>query len=289
MCAQNNKARSETMGSPIKWLGSKRKMAKTIIQMIPIHKIYVEPFFGGGSVFFTKYVSQYEIVNDVNDLLVNFFRVIQKQLGAFVQKFEFALHSRKVFETYAETNWAELTDPVEKAFRFYYLIKNAYCGLYRVNQRGEFNAPFGHGANAVTEDGMRNRAAQFFDLSVIKKAYKRLQRATIECLDYADVVSKYDSPHTFFFFDPPYDTDYTYGLGKFDYPKLKKILQDMQGSWILTVNAELASQFSEYQIVEFDHARRRIGGADRKNLISDIIVKCSKKPTQRRLGEWLGE
>lgn len=58
------------MKTPITYYGGKQQMASTILAMIPSHKIYCEPFFGGGAVFFAKGASFLEVINDKNDLLV---------------------------------------------------------------------------------------------------------------------------------------------------------------------------------------------------------------------------
>ena len=258
--------------SPIKWLGSKRRIAQKIVRMIPPHEIYVEPFLGSGSVFFQKTPSKVEVINDVNDLLVNFFKVIKENMDEFLSKIDDAFHSRSLFNEYRMTDWKALDDPIEKAFRFYYLIKSAWNGLYRTNKEGKFNAPFGGSCNTPRDGGIRSLARQFLDTTVIEKARRRLQRATIDCLDYKEVVKTHDSKHTFFFFDPPYDTDYTYGTGKFDYEGLKNVLLGIKGKWILTLNCELEGEFSEFPIKKVKVAKR-MDKMDRSEYLQDIIVK----------------
>jgi D12 class N6 adenine-specific DNA methyltransferase len=60
--------------TPIPYYGGKQQLASTIISIIPNHKIYVEPFFGGGAVFFSKAPSLVEVINDLNLEMVNFYR-----------------------------------------------------------------------------------------------------------------------------------------------------------------------------------------------------------------------
>lgn len=67
------------MKTPITYYGGKQKLAPTIIGMMPAHKIYCEPFFGGGSVFFAKGKSFLEVINDHNDVLMTFYRVCQNE------------------------------------------------------------------------------------------------------------------------------------------------------------------------------------------------------------------
>ncbi len=59
--------------TPITYYGGKQNLTSEILGMIPAHKIYVEPFFGGGSVFFAKGKSFLEVINDKNELLMNFY------------------------------------------------------------------------------------------------------------------------------------------------------------------------------------------------------------------------
>ena len=62
------------MKTPITYYGGKQQLASVILGMIPAHRIYCEPFFGGGAVFFAKAPSFLEAINDKNDLLVPFYQ-----------------------------------------------------------------------------------------------------------------------------------------------------------------------------------------------------------------------
>lgn len=61
--------------TPISYYGGKQAMLKKILPLIPDHVVYVEPFFGGGAVFFAKDKSEVEIINDYNSNVANFYRV----------------------------------------------------------------------------------------------------------------------------------------------------------------------------------------------------------------------
>jgi site-specific DNA-adenine methylase len=74
------------MKSPIKWKGGKSHSVKTIVPIIPEHKCYVEPFFGGGWVFFAKEKSKVEVINDINSQLVNFYEVLRTQPKEFEER-----------------------------------------------------------------------------------------------------------------------------------------------------------------------------------------------------------
>lgn len=229
------------MNSPIKWVGSKRLLRRQIISLFPPHHCYVEAFFGGGSIFFHKKPSRIEVINDKNQLLITFFQVIKNGIENFLKKFEYTLISRDLFMKYRESNWEELDD-MEKAFRLYYIIKCSYGGLFRFNKEGKCNSPF-----ASTPD-KKAKSSLFTGLELVKKAHTRLQNAIIENLDFQDIIKRFDRPNTLFFFDPPYDTDYSYGI-KFNYDELLESCHDINGRFILTLNSDLEKKFSEFEVL----------------------------------------
>lgn len=75
------------MRTPITYYGGKQRLAKTIVSMIPSHKIYCEPFFGGGAVFFQKPKAGIEVINDKNDMLINFYLCIQNRFEELQKKY----------------------------------------------------------------------------------------------------------------------------------------------------------------------------------------------------------
>lgn len=89
------------MKTPISYYGGKQSLVKDILPLFPEHKIYVEPFFGGGAVYWSKEPVQCEIVNDVNMNIVNFYEVLKHSYFDLRKKVEATLHSR---ETYKKSN-----------------------------------------------------------------------------------------------------------------------------------------------------------------------------------------
>lgn len=68
-------------------LGSKQAIAKEIQQHFPTHKIYIEPFFGAGGMFFNKPKAKYNIVNDIDSDVFNLFQVVMNQKGELEKAF----------------------------------------------------------------------------------------------------------------------------------------------------------------------------------------------------------
>lgn len=63
--------------TPISYYGGKQQMLRHILPLIPEHRIYVEPFFGGGAVFWSKEPSHCEVINDANNNVVTFYEVLK--------------------------------------------------------------------------------------------------------------------------------------------------------------------------------------------------------------------
>jgi len=83
------------MIGPLSYIGGKRALAKRIIQILPKHTTYVEPFAGGAQVLFHKEPSPVEILNDLDGEIVNFFRVLKEHHEELVRYFRFVVVSRK--------------------------------------------------------------------------------------------------------------------------------------------------------------------------------------------------
>lgn len=92
------------MRTPITYYGGKQMLADKIISMMPAHKIYCEPFFGGGAVFFAKPKSYLEVINDKNDRLITFYRQVVDNFDELRYMVENTLHSEA---EYHPSIWAE--------------------------------------------------------------------------------------------------------------------------------------------------------------------------------------
>jgi DNA adenine methylase len=264
------------MKSPLKFVGSKRTLCSKIVSLFPLHQCYVEPFFGGGSVFFYKKPSSTEVINDNDQLLITFFRVIRDDLDSFLKKFEYALSSRDLFMEYRESKWSELDD-VEKAFRVYYIIKNSYGGLFRFNKEGKCNSPFSSNADRKARNSL------FSGLKLVKRAHIRLQNTIIENLDYLEILKRFDRKDTLFFLDPPYDSTYAYGK-TFDHDVLLEACRKVQGKFILTLNTGLKDLFSEFSIIQV--MVQDISTKPREDI---IILNYEAKRRQKHLDALLSE
>lgn len=199
----------------IKYRGGKSKEIPHIMWHIPrFSGRYVEPFFGGGALFFHLEPRQ-AIINDINSKLISFYRGVRDDYSSLRRELDEieALYSeyRKEFEELKALHPDErvedknedlyyhlramFNDSTNKlysdALLYYYINKTAYSGMIRYNARGEFNVPFGRYQHLNTG-------------SVTLSHSRLLQRAEIYNTDYSDIFNMCKEDD-FVFLDPPYD------------------------------------------------------------------------------------
>ncbi|GAB2027862.1 DNA adenine methylase [Lactovum odontotermitis] len=194
----------------LKYPGGKRLEIKHFAHLIPPHHTYIEPFLGGGAVFFYLEPKR-AIVNDLNTPLMRFYREIQ----AYYPQIEKEL--KKLHQIWEKNKEQFLTiscqdDPNERFYYqmredfnqqnfsyysfatiFYALNKLSFSAV-RFNAKGENNVPYGHRASFA---------------QVLHQGHQELlQQAQIENIDYAEIF-KQAKADDFIFLDPPYDTRFT--------------------------------------------------------------------------------
>ena len=199
----------------IKYRGGKSKEIPFFNAYIPrFTGRYIEPFFGGGAVFF-HLEPRAAIINDINTKLVNFYRGVKdyypqlrRELNEIesiynANRAEFdalkALHPNDRVEDKNEPFYYALRDMFNDiapkrysdAALYFYINKTAYSGMIRYNAKGEFNVPFGRYPNLNTN-------------ILTEQHHLLLQRAEIYNTDYCDIFNL-TQPDDFIFLDPPYD------------------------------------------------------------------------------------
>jgi DNA adenine methylase len=117
-------------------LGNKKKIAKEIQKHFPPHKIYIEPFFGAGGMFFNKPKAKYNIVNDLDSDVFNLFQVVMNQKEELEKAFYMMPIHSDLLE-YWKNN--EETDPIKKALRFLFLSNLTFMGTGEAIRTGNEN------------------------------------------------------------------------------------------------------------------------------------------------------
>lgn len=222
--------------APIKWHGGKHYLASRIIDCMPDHTHYVEPFFGGGSVLFrkeSKLVDGYsEVVNDLYGELANFWRVLQSEA-------HFAEFQRMVTLTpFSKLAWQEAAEQkneqgVKGAVAFF--IK------YRQSRQG-LGKDFATMSRSRTRRGMNEQVSSWLSaIEGLDEAHQRLQRVVIFSEDAQNIILREDHPQTFFYCDPPYLQEtrnakkaYAHEMTDEDHSGLLETLGGIRGKFLLS-------------------------------------------------------
>lgn len=181
--------------APFPWMGSKGRMAQTIIDLFPPHEGYVEPFGGTGTILLKKRASTVEVYNDASQWLTNFFRVLQNddQRQALLDRLEWTPYSRIEYETALDV--LDDPDPVTQAWALFVAQGQGFGGAGALQR-----AKSSWGISRIRDQNtaFRNRATKLLSIA------KRLRDVVIEHDDALAVIQRWDAKDTLFFLDPPY-------------------------------------------------------------------------------------
>src|SRR5579862_8485693 len=117
------------MRPPITYYGGKQKLAKELLPLIPTHRLYIEPFMGGGALFFAKEPSAAEIINDLNGNVTNFYRIVQSQFDELKKLVDGTLHSRATHQEAMQVyNNPKDFDAISRAWAFWVVTNQGFAG-----------------------------------------------------------------------------------------------------------------------------------------------------------------
>jgi len=176
----------------LKWAGGKTQLLEHLLPKIPKeYNKYIEPFFGGGALFFALKPNN-SIIADSNPELINLYRVIAKDVNSLISELKNLKNEKDFFYDMRRKEFSELSE-IEAAARTIFLNKTAFNGLYRVNKKGQFNVPFGYYKNP-----------KILDEDQLLAASKLLKKTKILLGDFKDVLCENAKKGDFIFLDPPY-------------------------------------------------------------------------------------
>ena len=264
----------------VKWVGGKRQLIKEISKYIPKGNYkYYEPFVGGGAIFFDLQPKN-AVINDYNSELINTYNVIKNNVEELIEYLktypndeEFYYNMRESDRKKEYENWSE----IKKASRFIYLNKTCYNGLYRVNQAGYFNTPFGRYKNPnIVNDVVLKAVSKFLNENNI----------VIKSGDYKEVL-KGIKKNSFVYLDPPYDpvshssnfTGYTMGgFGKDQQIELKEVCDELNKKKIKFLlsnsNTEFIRNLYNNYNIEIVNANRSINSiASKRGEVEEVLVR----------------
>ena len=270
----------------VKWAGGKSRLLSQYESYFPAAiERYVEPFVGGGAVFFHlvkqgRISSERVVLIDRLEELINCYQVIRDEVEALIDLLAAHEHRKTDKAYYYEVrSWDRSQDyeqrtKVERAARLIFLNHVCYNGLYRVNRKGEFNVPFG-----------RYRNPRVFSAVNLRAIHKVLQESVIlqghfeRCLEFAQ-------PGDFVYLDPPYHplsdtaqfTSYTSSdFGLQDQEHLAEVFRklDHRGCQVMLSNSHtdfVRDLYDGYRQIEVQASRAINSKGNRRGKIAELLI-----------------
>jgi len=266
----------------LKWAGGKRQLLPELMKRVaaatPFRR-YHEPLVGGGALFF-ELVRQKRVdrrrayLSDNNPNLTYTYLSIKQDVDRVIELLR--LHEERNSESYYyEVRSNVPTDLYERAARIIYLNKTCYNGLYRENQKGEFNTPYGRYKNPTICDEDNLRAVA-----------DALKKATIECRSFETVLDRAE-PADLVYFDPPYHPVSTTasftaydkgGFGEESQRRLAEVVAQLTDNGVNAIVSNSWTPFVRdlYKDFEIDRvlANRAVNSrADRRGKVSEALIR----------------
>lgn len=180
------------MRAPYSYFGGKSRLASRLLPLMPPHRVYVEPFFGSGAVFFAKKPAHHEIINDVSRNVVTFLRVLRDQPAELERVCALTPHARDEF--LAADLEAEDLDDLERARRFWVRVNQSFAQAVNTSTGWSLTIARTQSRPAT----IAGRVARFGALA------ERLMSASIDNRDAVDVIESAAGSGTLIYADPPY-------------------------------------------------------------------------------------
>lgn len=262
----------------LRYFGGKWKIAPWIIEHLPPHRIYCEPFGGGASVLLRKTRSYAEVYNDLNSEVVNVFQVLRDPVLS--KKLERLLRLTPFSRDEFLESYKEAKDPTECARR---TIVRAFMGfgsnsVNRKNKTG-FRANSKRSGTTPAQD-WRNYPA------CVKFFSDRLSGVIIENKDYARILEDHDSPDTVFYVDPPYVQEtrkkncYQHEFNDADHAALLERLKGLSGAVLLS-----GYEHPSYFLPGWEHKKKQTfaDGARPRTEMLWLNLRCQELMQNTRL------
>lgn len=223
--------------------GSKGRLADWIIDHIPDHQCYVEPFGGSAAVLLQKPKSTVEILNDRDGDIVHFYKVLRDREEELVEWLKQTPFSRDLHRKYSHQYYAGYRpdDDLERAGRWFYLRNTQFAQKYTCFSGFRLCQPRNHASV------YQNRTDRLHAVA------DRLRHVQVANRDYVDLVDRTDAEDTCFYFDPPYvdvgDDIYSHEEA-FDHDRFVDVLEDTEANWIVSYTDLPSSLNDDYYVVE---------------------------------------
>lgn len=264
----------------VKWVGGKRQLMDTIRRLAPKdYQCYYEPFVGGGAVLFQLEPLK-AVINDRNRDLMNTYQIIRDHVEELLIDLKKHRNESDYFyqiRALDRSEGYEQLSNIKKASRLIYLNKTCYNGLYRVNNSGEFNAPYGKYKNPnIINEGTLRAVSTYLQENEVKILHE----------DFKEVVGNAQAGD-FVYFDPPYHpiskssnfTGYVQGgFDQFDQLRLKECCDDLnaRGVNFLLSNSSapfISEIYKDYCIEKVKAIRAVNSNAKKRGEIEEVLIR----------------
>lgn len=271
---------SSTNTAPfVKWAGGKRQLLESLsLRMPEEYKDYYEPFVGGGALLFHQKPT-WAFINDINRELIHAYTEIRDhmdQLTVVLSSMDQVTCTKEFYYEMRERYNDKLKSKdydTEMAALFIYLNKHCFNGLYRVNQKGQFNVPWN-----------QKEQVRSVDVENIKNVSYYLKSVTITCQDFEkslETAKKGD----FIYFDSPYaplnltsfDSYTKEGFTEEEHRRLSKVFRELsdRGCYCMLTNhnTELIRDLYHDFLREEVDVRRAINSDPKKRVGKEVIIR----------------
>ncbi|MEM6252162.1 MAG: DNA adenine methylase [Cyanobacteria bacterium P01_D01_bin.156] len=263
----------------LKWAGGKRQLVPELIKYIPAdYYRYYEPFVGGGALLWSLQPPQ-AIISDRNQELINCYQVVKESVEDLIEALRQHRNEKSYF--YEVRSWDRQVEfvtktNVQRAARIIFLNKTCYNGLFRVNLKGQFNAPFGRYKNPTIADEQGLRSVSRY-----------LNQGSVRILQADFAVTVADAGlEDFVYFDPPYDpvsstasfTAYdSHGFNRDEQRRLKQVMDELteRGCKVMLSNActeFIQDLYSDYLCVRVKAKRAINSNAAKRGQVDELLV-----------------
>ncbi|MDZ4754302.1 MAG: DNA adenine methylase [Phycisphaerae bacterium] len=201
--------------APVAWYGGKAYYAEWIISKFPRHRVYIEPFGGAANVLLRKRPSDVEVFNDLDDRIVNFFRVVRdpRSLAELERRAYLTPYSRSEFVALVDA--PEPAESVDRAWWFFVRCRQAIGGL---GMSKLYAASWA--MSTRTRRHMPEPVSKYLSaIEGLTEVAERFRTVAIECLPAIQLIEKYDAADVFFYCDPPYVPETRHGGAASTYGK----------------------------------------------------------------------
>jgi len=254
----------------LSYYGGKQTLADRLVDLLPPHTGYVEPFCGGASLLFAKpkSLSDFEVLNDLNDWVITLYRVMQDEATAakLNRMLQWTPHSHAEYRRARDILKQGCEDDVKTAWAVWVQYNCSFGN--DLFQSWAFN--FSNGIDKVIPRTIHNRTLMF------PSQVERLKHVYLESLDAIDLIQKWDRPGMVFYCDPPYpntDQGHYKGYTQADFERLIACLSEIQGSFVLSCypNEAVPKDWPKVEIVKNCSAKKTKVAGERRETRTECI------------------